>query len=120
MNISWEEINSYVYVLIDQIKNSKIKLDYIYGIPRGGLILAVMLSHALELPFIDINKLKKINKKRILLCDEISDSGKTFIKLKGNEFITCAFHVRYNSKFIPDFYNLTIEDDEWVVYPWEN
>ena len=44
------EMVNLCHELARQIRASKEQFDFIYGIPRGGLIPAVYLSHILDIP----------------------------------------------------------------------
>jgi hypoxanthine phosphoribosyltransferase len=85
----------------------------IYAIPRGGLIPGVYLSHLLGLPLI-WNK-NKITKK-ILVVDEICDSGKTFSQF-DNGFTVCLHYKPTISNFKPDIWIRTTR--EYIIYNWE-
>ena len=50
--IDWVEIDSLIFQLLYRIRTSELKFKNIYGLPRGGLIPAVMLSHRLEIPLV--------------------------------------------------------------------
>jgi hypoxanthine phosphoribosyltransferase len=54
----------------------------------------------------------------ILLVDDICDSGVT-MKDYADQFITATLCMRYVSETIPEFYGEKIEDDRWLVFPWE-
>ena len=78
--VSWEDIELDVEKIVAQLSD----VDYVVGIPRGGLIIAVMISHRLGIKHMTIDHLEKleefgldIDKKRILVVDDISDSGQT-------------------------------------------
>ena len=89
----------------------------IYGIPRGGLPLAVKLSHLLELPLV-LNP-KQIG-KNTLVVDDISDTGETLFKLLKDKmpFGVVTLFLKRTSKFKPIFHCRKV-DKEWVVFPWE-
>lgn len=59
----------------------KWRFTAITGIPRGGLIAAVMLSHHTGLPFINLAEVVQLvpeaSEPGILLVDDVVDSGKT-------------------------------------------
>lgn len=115
--ISWSEINTYVNLLVDKIKNSKFKFSRIYAIPRGGLVLGVMLSHRLGLPLI----IEQDGQKDTLIVDEIWDTGKTAIEYckKGQKFACIHFKPLANkTDKKPDFY--CAEANAWINYPWES
>lgn len=89
----------------------------IYGIPRGGLVVAVVLSHHLDLPV--VLTISEISDKT-LVVDDISDSGSTLAKLESKisakpKVATLFFHK--DTKRIPDFY--IHQKTGWVVFPWE-
>lgn len=101
------------------------KLRYISGIPRGGLIPAIMLSHKLDITYIPFDEAKKygrhdlrLKNEDILLVDDICDSGVT-MKDYAPRFITATLCLRYISETIPEYYGELIEDDRWLVFPWE-
>ena len=43
--LTWSQVEGLVEELATQVKSEFTNIDSIYGIPRGGLIPAVMLSH---------------------------------------------------------------------------
>jgi len=128
------------------IKNLNIKKpDAIIAIARGGLTFAHHLSQKLNIrDLFSINvisyeenkKLKEIkifnipnldNKyKNILIVDDISDSGDTFInvlnKLKNKysqkNFKTISIFYKPTSKYKPDIYIHTTK--EWINFFWED
>ena len=87
-------------------------IEYVYGFSRGGLPIAIHLSHHLDLKFIDdIN----YNTDKTLFVDDIADTGKT---LKNYEYnVTATLFLKRRSVVTPMFY---IEvTDKWIVFPWE-
>jgi len=89
----------------------------IYGIPRGGIVLAVLLSHRLNLPLlISVEEISP----QTLVVDDISDSGATLAKLYGKlNFRPAVATIFYHkdTREMPDF--ALHEKKEWVVFPWE-
>lgn len=89
----------------------------VYGVPRGGLCLAVALSHRLHLPLL------MVPNERMLWVDDIVDSGATLLlarKLYG-EFPACAWFYRRTALFNVEAAARCITDaeDYWIVFPWE-
>ncbi|MDA9111974.1 phosphoribosyltransferase family protein [bacterium] len=120
--IKWKELDKQVSYLSKKIKN----VDYVVGIPRGGLILAVMMSHRLNIKHMSIDHLEKleefdlnINKKNILIVDDISDSGHTLKHYKKQGYTTATLDVRNTTVTKPDYYCNWLETTDWIVYPWE-
>ena len=81
-----------VNALVRQLVLSDYKPAVIVGIARGGLTPGVMISHWLNLPFKPIHAslrdfphweayLPKPTDKRVLVVDDICDSGETFSKM---------------------------------------
>ena len=130
--------------LVHQIQSSNKKFDYIVGIVRGGSIPAVYLSHRLNLPMRNVSwstfhpsQMKEhaydiaedvSEGKKILLVDDIVDSGKTMIQLlddwgcKQSDLSIACLIYNVVQPIVPDFYARTIDrrvDSEWVDFWWE-
>jgi hypoxanthine phosphoribosyltransferase len=60
---------------------------------------------------------------RILLIDDISDSGTSFKLTKDmlidKEVITASLFLKHKTAFKPNVYGKIVPDDLWVVFPWE-
>ena len=109
--LSWIEFDECTYSIYKKCKNKN--FEGVYGFPRGGLCLAVALSHSLRLPLLDGPK------NNTLIVDDIYDTGHTLEKIKnikGSET-----HV-WVSKKKPTWQNSYkyIKDNEWIIFPWEN
>ena len=72
--LSWIEFDECINSIYEQCKNK----DFVgvYGFPRGGLCIAVALSHSLGLPLLEQPK------NNSLIVDDIYDSGYTLEKNK--------------------------------------
>lgn len=110
MYLSWDDINVLVEDLCDTIASSGAEITSIAGIKRGGLIPAVMISHKLNIPYVD-----RINKDT-LVVDDICDTGETL--KKSIAMYTATLHYKPTAGFTPDFYAKEV-GTEWIVYPWE-
>ena len=108
---SWSEFDKCVEQIAKECKF--LELSGIYGIPRGGLCLAVALSHKLKINLIS----KPI--KNSLIVDDIYDSG---ITLNGFKDIEGALFYVLFSKIEPIWWNTVNlpKKGEWIVFPWEN
>lgn len=90
----------------------------VYGIPRGGLVVAVKLSHLVGIPVVlsreDITK-------RTLIVDDIIDHGGTITRLLayiGYGFETASIYFnRSTTGAAPSFF--VREKKRWVIFPWE-
>lgn len=114
---SWKELENDCKKLAKKLKPIKFNFSNIYGGSKGGLVIAVILSHLLDLPMI-LNK-DQIT-KNTLIVDDISDTGNTLnkiLKVKKPKAILTLFTTQ-TTKVFPDYY-VHIKD-KWVVFPFEN
>jgi hypoxanthine phosphoribosyltransferase len=124
-NISWEEYGCLLRRLSVgiEVATGKGKFDVVVGIPRGGLPVAVFMSHHLELP---MKPIEEVNGKRVLLVDDISDKGDTLrchvkeLESRENTVWTATIFYRNTSSYRPTFFLTTIKDDRWIVFPYES
>lgn len=137
--ISWSKYNMAVDKIAEHFKGTK--FDVIVGLTRGGLISAVQLSHIMDTPMLPFNPhllhsngdergnvkipISPVVVRRILIVDDISDTGKTFVKCtrffekKGFTVSTAAVYINKKTTiFVPTY---TIYDSQkcWVIFPWE-
>ena len=108
---TWSEFDKSVEHIANKCK--VLKFSGIYGVPRGGLCLAVALSHKLKIDMIP----KPI--KNSLIVDDIYETGITLNTFKDIE--GAMFFVLF-SKIKPTWWNTVhiSEKSEWIVFPWEN
>ena len=108
---SWCEFDKSVENIANKCKF--LEFSGIYGIPRGGLCLAVALSHKLKINLIS----EPI--KNSLIVDDIYETG---ITLKAFKHIEGAMFFVLFSKVSPTWWNSVqiSEKNEWIVFPWEN
>ena len=67
-----------------------------------------------------------ITGRRVLLVDDVNDSGDTFrvairhLRERGKpaELKTAALHHKNISSFIPDYYAEQMVEWRWIIYPW--
>ena len=85
----------------------------VYGVPRGGVCLAVALSHSLALPWLPEPK------EGCLVVDDVYETGQTLSSIRDQVDATFVVWV---SKVPPEWWNaaISISPDEWLVFPWEN
>ena len=111
--ITWDYIETAIDNIASQVKSSELNIEYILGMPRGGLIPAVMLSHKLNIPLF---KTGMILDNKVLIVDDICDSGVT---LQKYNVTTAVIHYKQSAKIEPNFYYSLTPEDKWIVYPWE-
>jgi hypoxanthine phosphoribosyltransferase len=121
---SWDNYIAMVYLLCKNLKDSKIKFKYVYGIPRGGLIPAVIISNILHIQMVDewfLTTNSSINGTK-LIVDDIVDTSQTLEETldgfgKDEKVYTATLFKHKKCKFVPDFY--IAENREWVQFPYE-
>ena len=111
--IDWEEFGIMIDKLAKLIKDSGMKFHDIYGIPRGGLPIAVALSHKLNLPLTEIPE-----GDNLLVVDDISDTGKTLKKFQGS-FIAVLYNTEWTISPPTYFVDVKKSKKDWIVFPWE-
>ena len=103
--------------------NCQEPISFVTGLPRGGLIPAVLISHKYNIKYISIQDAKALPerlRRKTLVVDDICDTGITFAEIHDYDFLTLALAFRHNSKYVPDHYCEVVEDARWQVFPWEN
>ena len=112
MRISWEDVDNFVEETSTLIKDEwQVKYKGVYVPPRGGLPLAVMFSHKLDLPLLQSPC------KGCLIVDDIADTGETLKKFAGKiDIVTLAF--KPGCSYVPTHFKY-LKGDDWVIFPWE-
>lgn len=177
---TWNDVEAAANTITAQLLRDEWKPDYIVGITRGGLPLAVMLSHRIKVPMYSLDVSLRDNsamgpesncwmsedafgynypeesgvtgarwdikqRKKMLIVDDINDTGATFNWIKNDWQSSCLPvetsawnsvwgggkpNVRFavmtenmSSKFDGVMYYANevnkSEQDVWLVYPWE-
>lgn len=110
--LSWEDVEDMVKVLAKNIKEAPVFIDSIYGIPRGGLIPATLLSHKLNIPIVESPT------ESTLVVDDIVDSGLTLSRYAKYPF-ACLVYKPLTSYIVPKLFALEYVGDYWINFPWE-
>lgn len=142
--LSWDEIQTLVDNVTAQLDDT---YDALLVITRGGMIPACLISQrrnwrnilvaavqfytgigqTREIPtFLQFPADPLIAGKRLLVIDDIWDSGRTIAAVKqrldtaGAKYQVAVLHYKPTSSKVdgrPDFF--AAETDQWIVYPWE-
>ena len=108
---TWGEFDQSVEQIANKFRFKE--LSGIYGVPRGGLCLAVALSHKLKIELISEPQ------KNSLIVDDVYETGLTLTTFKDIE--GAVFFVLF-SKIKPTWWNTVFlsKKSQWIVFPWEN
>lgn len=120
--LNWDWIANQLKTIAIKLQEDDVELYAVTGIPRGGLIPAVMFSHRYGIPYMDFSQAKnlpRISRKKILVLDDIADTGRTLEEIESLSFLTATLAYRDLSVVIPDYFGEYIEHKDWLVYPWE-
>ncbi len=139
-----EDVMDLSYELASMIRSSGYEFDVIVGIARGGRIPARILCDLLQCDtlgtmrvrfYADVGKFMDkpvieqdlnvdVKGKRVLLVDELVDTGKSLKvaiervkEYEPKELKVATYHIKPRTEIIPDFY-VTVTDKR-VVYPRE-
>ena len=108
--LTWKQFDECICSLAKSIPIDK--FQNIYGVPRGGLIVAIALCHKTGLPFVT----HPGTKQETLIVDDICDRGYTLDKLR--KYRCATIYYRKNDLFEPDYWIIDAED-KFIVFPWE-
>jgi len=141
---SWNQLGHLSFKLAKQILAKGKKYDRIIVIAKGGLTWSRVLSDYLQIPEIESIRIKlyrgvgkafkkpkiiqeikaDISGERILLFDDVADSGATLefvekllLKQEAKSVDTSALFFKPASKVTPDFFDH--QTDAWIVFPHE-
>ena len=110
-HLSWAEFDQAVTQIADACHG--LNLCGIHGIPRGGLVLAVALSHRLALPLLETAQ------PGCLVVDDVYETGRT---LSPHRDLPGARLAVWVSKVEPQWWQAVevTASSTWLVFPWEN
>ncbi|HIE18091.1 TPA: phosphoribosyltransferase [Candidatus Bathyarchaeota archaeon] len=141
---TWDEIYEMLLSLAEKIQRDNFRPDLIVGVCRGGWPPARVMSDLLGNPklanisvefYVDVAETKNkpvltqsitvpVEGKKILILDDVADTGKTLKLVKEHLFSRGAEEVRIATIYykpwsivVPDYYEK--ETKRWVVFPWE-
>ena len=140
VKISWPKYIKAIDKISKHFKDDR--FDVIIGLTRGGLIPAVYLSHAMNTPMLPFNPhllhvngdergnvripISPVVCKRVLIVDDISDTGKTFTKCvkffekRGFNVCTAAVYINDKVTIFKPTYVVHSSRNYWIVFPYES
>jgi len=143
--ISWSTVCKLAHALAVKIRKASFHPEVIVAIGRGGYVPARLLCDYLDL--VDLSSIRiahytagaqkqrkaelveglsrDLSGKRVLLVDDVSDTGDTLelgrahLEEHGAAAIRIAvLHHKQTSTIVPDFFGHRIIKWRWIVYPW--
>lgn len=122
--LTWTDYISLISTLQEKILWNKESFNQIVAINRGGNIIGTVLSHKNNIPLTVLNyRFDKVpNYNKILIVDDISDSGETLgIVLsrlsKETKYKIATLHLKKESKVKSDYFSKYT--NKWIQYPYE-
>lgn len=120
LRLTWEDVEKSIQDFAHLIRLPGLRIDPkgVYGEARGGLIPAVMLSHALGLPLFR----ERPQGICYIWVDDINDRGFTIREAINSEpgipirFVIC----QKKRSPIDVTHSIIVPDDCWVIFPWED
>lgn len=143
--LGWGQIEGLVDRLLEQLPRDY--YDLLMAVTRGGLVPAGLIAEKInqrnvmvaavmfytdegqtldEPRFLQFPSDALLTRKRVLIIDDIWDSGRTAMGVKerieaaGGEAEIAVLHYKPDQSVFdarPDYY--VVETDRWIVYPWE-
>jgi len=141
---SWEQIYELLLNLANRIRKAHFRPDVIVGISRGGWTPARIMSDLLENPelanvkaefYLGVAETKgepvitqpvsvSVMGKKVLVVDDVSDTGKSLRLVRSHlrehgatEVKIATIYYKPWSILPPDWYEK--ETSSWVIFPWE-
>jgi hypoxanthine phosphoribosyltransferase len=143
--VTWDELDRLVGRLAEQLRGQQ--FDVMLAITRGGMVPAGMLAYRLRLRDILVAAVEYYDErgqpaprptffqfpadpllrgKRVLIVDEVWDSGTTIhavterVRQAGGSPVTAVLHYKPENSTVPDRPDVhAVETDHWVVYPFK-
>jgi len=99
------------------VRQTAFNLRYVYGIPRGGVPVAIAMANALGLSV--ISSLDDIPINQVLVVDDLVDSGRTLQKYVDAGYTTVVLHHKSHSPTFKNHFFAKQLSTEWIQYFWE-
>lgn len=145
VSLSWGKAVKLCYELAMRVHESGYRPDAIIAVLRGGVLPALIISDVLGVdefyavrarhwgigeelyrePIVEQLPQGRIRGKKILIVDEVADTGKTLAavveelrRAGAAEIRSAVLHVKPTTAHRPDYYAVRLREWVWVFYPW--
>ncbi len=143
--LSWQDFEERMCLLAQKVRENGFLPEILFTPLWNGAIIAKHLGYFLNVSQLEgvyisyysgINEKKKqadisvlssvsrLKGKKVLLVDDISDSGNTLKeavkilrKYEAESYMTATLFVKPHTEFLPDVY--LEKTERWIVFPWE-
>jgi len=143
--ISWSEVQRLCLRLANLVRESEYHPDVVVAIGRGGLVPARLLCDYLDIMALTSIKIEhylsgstkqeqaviryplctNIENQRVLLVDDVNDSGDTLdvalqhlVSFGPSEVRTAVMHHKTTTHRSVDYHARKIVKWRWLIYPW--
>lgn len=143
--ITWPQIQRLCQQLAGKIRDAGFRPDLVIAVGRGGYVPARLLCDYLDIMALTSIKIEHylagsdkqpeaviryplrtdIQNQRVLLVDDVNDSGDTLRvairhlqTFSPAEIRTAVMHQKSSTHFDVDFYAARIIKWRWLIYPW--
>tara|TARA_R100001015_G_C4599934_1_gene154939 strand:- start:11 stop:499 length:489 start_codon:yes stop_codon:yes gene_type:complete len=115
------------HLKVDKLLSANLK-SYVDDKPRDGVHSETDIVKLITFP--DFGTLK--DEEKILIVDDLADTGMTLRKVKQidnivtwerpeqNQWVYSTLYYKPKSTFTPHYTVRDFNNDEWIVFPWEN
>ena len=141
---TWERIHMESLQLSSKILQSGYYPDVVIGVLRGGYIIARLVTDVIQVEDLGVVEVKfykgigeraerpiitqplttDVRGKKVLIIDDVVDSGRTLqvvseqVRLRGAKDVkSAALYYKPKSIIKPDYF--IVETEAWVFFPWE-
>lgn len=143
--ISWSEVQQLCLRLASLIRDSNYQPDIVVAIARGGFVPARLICDYLDIMALTSIKIEHylagstkqeqavirfplctaIENQRVLLVDDVNDTGDTLdvalqhlLSFQPREVRTAVMHHKTSTHFHVDYLAKTVIKWRWLIYPW--
>ena len=148
-HIDWHMLSDAVDVLGTMIQESQlIGPTVLVGLTRGGLVPTVMLSNIMDIPMLTLDYSSNVGNgekagthkndpseildqlrqyDNVVIVDDLTDTGFTLSELvdyfsgtlENINIVTAVVVHKSSSMFVPNMQAIYVDDNSWIVFPWE-